>query len=202
MERKKLNVLVNTALLSAISVLLMLVEFPLPMFPPWLKFGFSDVPSIIGGFAFGPGGAIAINVIKNLMNIVLKGPSFGGVGELANLLMGCAVALTATMIYRKKRTVKGAAVGLAAGVLAGTVAGVIANIYMLVPAAGIGEGTLAGVMTALCSAVGITGLSPMMSYALIGVVPFNIIKMGAEAIVVLLIYRRVVPLMAGKEKEK
>ena len=44
-----------TAMLSAIAFILMYLEIPLPMImPDFIKFDFSDLPALIGTFAFGP----------------------------------------------------------------------------------------------------------------------------------------------------
>ena len=56
MTKKRMNVnyLVKTAILAAIAFLLMYLEFPLPIAPPWLKLDFSDLPAVIAGFSLGP----------------------------------------------------------------------------------------------------------------------------------------------------
>ena len=43
-----------TALLSAIAYILVFVEFPVPLSPPFARMDFSDFPALIGAFAFGP----------------------------------------------------------------------------------------------------------------------------------------------------
>ena len=40
--------MVLIALFGAISAILMVLEFPLPLFPPFLKMDFSELPVIIG----------------------------------------------------------------------------------------------------------------------------------------------------------
>ena len=43
-----------------------ILEFPIPFMPPFLKFDFSTLPALIGGFAYGPVTGIAIAFIKRL----------------------------------------------------------------------------------------------------------------------------------------
>ena len=62
---------------SAISFVLMLIEFPLPFAPSFYKFDFSDIPALIGGFAAGPMVGVMIEFIKVLLNILIQGTTSG-----------------------------------------------------------------------------------------------------------------------------
>ena len=96
--RRKLDRSIKIAVLGAIAFLLMFIELPvIPMFP-WLKMDLSEVPVLMGAFAFGPLAGIAVEVLKLLLHLMIKGTSTGGVGELANLLVGAALILPASFI--------------------------------------------------------------------------------------------------------
>ena len=56
-----------TAMLSAISFVLMYFEFPIPIMPAFIKFDFSDLPALIGTFAYGPLCGVIVCLIKNLL---------------------------------------------------------------------------------------------------------------------------------------
>ena len=57
----------SVGILSGISIVLMqILEFPIPFMPPFLKFDFSTLPALIGGFAYGPVTGIAIAFSKRL----------------------------------------------------------------------------------------------------------------------------------------
>ena len=43
-----------TAMLSAVAYLLAFVEFPVPLSPSFARMDLSDLPALIGAFAFGP----------------------------------------------------------------------------------------------------------------------------------------------------
>ena len=43
-----------TAILTAMAFILMYLEVPLPLMPPFLKFDFSEIPVLVGAFALGP----------------------------------------------------------------------------------------------------------------------------------------------------
>ena len=55
----------SLAILSALAVIFMFLETALPFMPPFLKLDISEIPVLLGAFAFGPGSAIIIELIKN-----------------------------------------------------------------------------------------------------------------------------------------
>ena len=107
-QASKTRRLVQIAVLGAIAAVLMLFEFPLPVAPPFYKFDFSEVPIMIGGFAMGPIAGVLIELIKVVINTLLNGTSTMFVGELGNLIIGCAMVVPAALIYKKLHSRKGA----------------------------------------------------------------------------------------------
>ena len=80
--------IVVTAMLSAVAFALQFIEFPIPMLiPSFVKMDVSDLPELLGAFALGPVYGAVIALLKNLLHIVIKGTSSGGVGELCNFLL-------------------------------------------------------------------------------------------------------------------
>ena len=106
---------VKIGMLAAISVVLMLFEIPLPFAPSFYEIDFSEVPVLIGAFAMGPVAGAAIELVKILLNLVITGTDTAGVGELANFIIGCSLCLPAAIIYKRKKTRKGAMIGMVAG---------------------------------------------------------------------------------------
>ena len=119
----------SLALLSAIAAILMFIETPLPFMPGFLKFDISEIPVLLGAFAFGPGSAIIIELIKNLIHLPFT--QTAGVGELANFLAGSMFAGTAGLIYRFFRSRKGAIISMAAGTVMMTVFTSLFNYYFM-----------------------------------------------------------------------
>ncbi|EKC78598.1 conserved hypothetical protein, membrane [human gut metagenome] len=93
-----------TALLAAISYVLAFLEFPVPLSPSFARMDLSDLPALIGAFAFGPVTGVMIELIKNILQLLST--STGGIGELANFLMGASYVLAAGFIYKYKKTKK------------------------------------------------------------------------------------------------
>ena len=98
----KMNVrtMVEIGMLGAISVILMMFEIPLWFAPSFYKIDLSEVPVLIGAFALGPVAGALIELVKILLHLLLKGTSTAGVGDLANFLIGCAMAVPAAWIYQ------------------------------------------------------------------------------------------------------
>lgn len=53
-----------TAMLSAVAYLLAFVEFPVPLSPSFARMDLSDLPALIGAFAFGPLSGLLIELVK------------------------------------------------------------------------------------------------------------------------------------------
>ena len=161
MKTKTLNTnrFIKLSLLSAIAVILMYIDFPvIPIFP-WLKIDLSDVPALMGAFAFGPLAGVIIELMKNLLILIVKGTGTGFVGEFANFLVGVALVWPAALVYKKNKTKKTAILGMVLGVLCIEVVGILANVYLLLPAYGMAMSK-----------------AELMQYVTVGLIPFNGIK--------------------------
>ena len=60
---------------SAISAVLMLFEFPVFFAPSFYELDFSEIPALIGAFAFGPVSGVMIEFCKILLKLFMKGTS-------------------------------------------------------------------------------------------------------------------------------
>lgn len=58
-----------TGMLSAVAVVLMYLEIPIPIMPGFIKFDFSDLPALLGAYALGPVAGIIICLIKNVVHL-------------------------------------------------------------------------------------------------------------------------------------
>ncbi|MCI8551022.1 MAG: ECF transporter S component [Lachnospiraceae bacterium] len=136
MKREKLLTvknLVTIAVLAAVAAVLMYLEFPLWFAPPFYELDFSEIPVLVGAFSMGPAAGFVIEVLKVVIKLLLKGSTTMGVGDWANLLIGCSLVIPAAMIYTKNRTRKGAIIGLVVGTLTMAFVGCFLNGYVLLP---------------------------------------------------------------------
>ncbi len=183
-----------TALLSAISFVLAFLEFPVPLSPPFARMDLSDFPALIGAFAFGPVSGIMIELIKNALQ--LFSTSTGGVGELANFLMGGSFVLTAGLIYRAKRTKKGAWIAcIVSSVVMGIVAAA-ANYFILLP---MFEMFMPLDEVIASFAEFIPFINTKLDVVLFNAFPFNLLKGLVIGVVTMLVYKKLRPVLKGKE---
>lgn len=122
------------AMFATIAGVLYAFGFPIAAaFPSWLELNFADIPALIGTFALGPVSGAIIVFVKILVKLIIKGTTTTFVGELADLLIGVAFVVPAGLIYKKKRTFKGALIATAVGTVCSTAMSMLANWAVLVP---------------------------------------------------------------------
>lgn len=169
----KLNTkkLTTIGILSAISFVLMMIEFPLPFMPPFLKFDLSTVPTLVSGFMFGPLGGICVALIKDLLHLLMT--NTGGVGELADFLCTGIMVLCSSLVYLKYRTKKGALIGLFVGILGLLLVSSLTNAFLLLPL--------------------YLNINPLetLSYITGAIVPFNFVKGVILSIVTFILYKNI-----------
>ena len=126
------RVMVGVAMLAAVAIVLQYLEFPIPMIiPDFIKFDLSDLPALIGAFAYGPVAGVLIELVKNLIHCAVS-KSFT-VGELSNFILGAAFTFTAGLIYARKKSKKTALIG---GIVGAVIMGLISfpsNLYVVYP---------------------------------------------------------------------
>ena len=118
--------------LTALSAVLFLVlEIPVVAF---YKLDFSNLPVLLGAFSMGPGPALIILLLKNVIHVLFKGlGSTMGIGNLADIIMGAAYILPAALLYKRHKTRRTALAGMGLGTLCMIVAGVLVNWLILIP---------------------------------------------------------------------
>ena len=190
---RNVNRLVKISLLVAMAFVLMLFDFPIPGFPPFLKFDLSDLPALIGGFALGPIAGVVIEGGKVLLNLLFTGSSTGGVGEVANFIIGSSFVWTAAVIYHSKKNKKSALIGLATGTIIMTVVGAVLNYFILIPL----YATMYGGMGVIIdmSAEGNSAIASLAGIIIIGITPFNILKGLVVSVITFVSYKKVAPLI-------
>ena len=183
------------AVLTAISyILYMFVKFPLPFFPPWLDVQISDLPALLGGFAINPLASVIIVVVKCLLKMPFT--STACVGECADILVGIAFVLPATLIYHISKGRKNAIIGMAVGTASALLFSALCNWLILIPfyANQFGNGNAEVGMQVIVNAVsslykGVTTENFYAFYIPIGVLPFNLLRCVICSIVSYLTYK-------------
>ena len=203
--REKLFTTRNMAVIgmfSALSAVLMLIEIPLPFAPGFYKLDFSELPILVGTFAFGPMAGVMMEFVKILLKLCFKGTRTAFVGELANFSVGCSFILPASGIYAFKKTKKNAILACVCGTLVMTVFGTAFNAVYLLPAFSKLYGMPMEAILQMGAAVNpIVKESSILSFVAACVAPLNLIKGSCVSLVTLLVYKPLSPIIkAGQQR--
>lgn len=187
-DQKKLRNMVKVGILAAMSFILMFVQFPIPVAPPFMKVDLADVPALIGGFSMGPIYGVLIQLIKNILN--LSKTSTYGVGEISNFVVGGLFVFVSSSIYKKNKTKKNATIAMICGMLIMTLAATLSNAFVIFPLYGKAMGVDMNAFVAIAHKTNslVKSYFTMMIFA---IVPFNLIKGFIEILVTKLLYKHV-----------
>lgn len=193
-KRANIRKLTIIGILGALAFVLMLLSFTIV--GPY-KLDFSEVPVMIGAFAFGPVVGVTIEALKIFLDIVLGGASDTAyVGEVANFLIGIAFVIPASFIYYRHKTKKQAVIGLVVGTLSMIIIGVLLNIFVLLPlyARLYFSYSLDGLLA-------FYGFDNLFLFIVSATIPFNLLKGVANSVIVILIYKRISTILKAKDSD-
>ena len=189
-SKTSIRYMARIAVLTAIASVLMLLEVPLWFAPGFYKLDISEAVILMGGFAMGPGAAILIEFLKNLINILLNGTTTAYIGELANFITGCSFVVPAALIYKYHKNKKGALIGMAAGSLSLMLIGSLLNYFVLIPAFSQFYNLPIENIVSMGAAVNPL-VSDLKSLVVCAVAPFNLVKGIVCSTLAMLLYKRV-----------
>lgn len=183
------NKMVKIAVFGAISGILMLFKFPLPIAPAFMTVDLSDVATLVSGFVLGPVSGVITVIIKNLLNLLLQGTQTFYVGELSNTIIGSVFVLVSSIIYHRDKTKITAIIGLLLGVLFMTMTATLSNYFVIFPlyarVMGIELESFVNMMPPN------NYVNSFMDLILLAVIPFNIVKGFINGLVTILIYKNI-----------
>ena len=185
-----------TGMFSAVAMLLHLFDFSLPFAPPFYKLDFSELPILVGTFAFGPAAGVMMEFIKILLKLCVKGTSTAFVGDLANFVIGCSFILPASAIYAFRKNKKTAIFACVTGTLIMTVFGTAFNAVYLLPAFSRLYSLPLDNLLAMGSEVNPwVQEGSIVSFVVACVAPLNLIKGISVSVVTMLIYKPLSPVI-------
>lgn len=182
-----------TAMLSAVAFALMFFEFSIPfLVPSFIQMDLSELPALIGAFAMGPWYGVIICLIKNLIHLLIT--TTGGVGELSNFILGAAFVLPAGLIYQRKKTKKNAVIGSVLGAAFMALLSVASNYFIVYPVytAFLPMDTILAMYQEI-----LPSADTLLKCLVIFNMPFTFVKGMLSAIITLLIYKHISPIIKG-----
>jgi riboflavin transporter FmnP len=185
------------AIMSALSIVLMMLEFSVPIVPSFLKFDISDFPAVLTSFAISPLAGVAVCLLKNLLHLFFT--TTAGVGELANFIISASLVFPAGVIYSRVRTKKGAVIGSFVGAIASALMCVPVNYFITYP-------FYAKVMIPMDVIIGmyqaiLPFVDGLLEALLIFNLPFTFAKGAVCILLTFLVYKHLSPILKGKAKQ-
>lgn len=187
------HTLTSVALLAAISFALAFLELPVPLSPSFAKMDLSDFPALIAAMSLGPWAGVAVELVKNVLG--LSTTSTGGVGELANFLIGGTFAYVAGIVYYRWRSRAWQACLLASAAMA--LAAALANYFILLP---LFESFLPLEALIVSFAEFIPFIHTKLDIVLLNAIPFNLLKGLGISLIALPLYPKLTPVLRGVKR--
>ena len=184
----KLNLknMVLVSILGAISGVLMLFKFPLPIAPTFMKMDFSDSVLIIGGFLTGPVYSLIMIFIKWIVKLIITSTSTAYAGELSGLILNISFILPMSYFYSKNKTKKTAIILMIIFSITTSLIAIFTNVYMIFPLYGLLGNAIVGPFKVL-----FPFLDSVWQVMLISILPFNLMKIAINSIIALILYKKV-----------
>lgn len=185
--------MVTTAILSALSSVLMFFSFNVPLMPSFIKMDLSELPALIASFSMGPVYGAIVCLVKNLVNLLTT--TTGGVGELSNFMLGVFFVVPAGIIYQLRPKFSGAVLGSLVGAAMMALLSVFSNYYVVYPiyTAFMPMDAIIGMYQAINPSV-----KTLWDCLIIFNMPFTFIKGMVSAVIAIAVYRKLIPLINGK----
>ena len=194
-NRSKIRFIAVTGILSAASAILMMLSFSVPFMPSFIKMDFSELPALIASYCMGPLSGVLVCLIKNLINLPMT--TTGGVGELSNFVLGCCLVLPAGLLYRYRKNRKFALIGALVGSLTMALVSLPSNYFVMYPiyTKFLPLDKIIGMYQAI-----FPGVNGLFSCLLIFNVPYTFLKGSLDTVLTFLLYKRISPLLKGKQQ--
>lgn len=160
------------AILAAASVVLVaIIHFPIFPAVAFLEYDPADIAILICGFAFGPVAGIFVTAVAALIQGLTVSAASGVYGIIMHLISTGVLVLVSSIIYRKKKTKKGAVIALVCGTLAMAAVMVPANLFITPYFLGAPREAVIQVLPFI--------------------ILFNLIKAGVNSLITFLLYKKI-----------
>ena len=193
-QSTKIRTVTGTAMLTAVAVGLQYIEISIPIMPSFIKLDFSDLPELIGAFAYGPLAGVLIALLKNLIHMAVSQSGF--VGELSNFLLGASFSLVAGLIY--KQTKGKAIIASVAASLVMALISVPFNYFVIYPLYYNVLGFPQAAVLQMYQII-LPKTKSILQALLIFNLPFTFVKGLIVSIITMVIYKPLSPILKGKK---
>lgn len=194
-----LRKMVVTAIFGVIGFILMVVlEFSVPLVPSFIKLDFSELPALITAFAVGPLWGVIVCLVKNVLHCFLSLTM--GIGELSNFILGSVFVFTAGLVYKYKKSRIGALIGSVTGAVLMSVIGVFSNYFIIYPLYSM---FLKMPMDTIINAYHniYPFVTDLWTALLVCNLPFTFLKCMVSVVITFICYKYLSPIIKGEKKQ-
>ncbi|NLC51131.1 MAG: ECF transporter S component [Firmicutes bacterium] len=184
MKNKTVKELVQMAMLVALSIVLVyMVRFPIFPAAPFLEYDMADVPILIGTFLFGPLSGLLLTIAVSIVQGLTVSVQSGWVGIVMHAFATGSFVLVAGTLYRYKHDRLGAVIALICGSIVMTLMMIPLNLVFTVYFMGATREMVVSMLVPI-------------------IIPFNLIKAGANSVITFLVYKSVARVLRLEKEEK
>lgn len=193
-----LRKMVVTAIFGVVGFILMVLEFPVPLVPSFIKLDFSELPALITAFAVGPLWGVIVCLVKNVLHCFLS--STMGIGELSNFILGSVFVFAAGLVYKYKKSRIGALIGSVTGAVLMSVIGVFSNYFIIYPLYSM---FLMMPMDTIINAYHniYPFVTDLWTALLVCNLPFTFLKCMVSVVITFICYKYLSPIIKGEKKQ-
>lgn len=162
--------LTTLGVMSALSIVLMvLIRIPFPT-APFLEYDPADVPILISTFLFGPWWGLLMTAVVSVLQGITVSVSSGIIGIIMHIAATGGFVITAGLIYKRGKSIKRAVIALALGTVIQTV-------------------LMAGMNLVFTPIFMKTPLETVLAMMIPTIIPFNLIKASVNAAITFFVYK-------------
>jgi len=186
----KTRKLTTMGIMAGLSVaLVFFIHFPIFPSAAFLEYDPADIPILIVTFAYGPLAGLLVTAVAAVVQGITVSAQGGAYGILMHIISTGSYVLTAGLIYRTKHSRSGAGIALICGVLVSAALMAAANL-IITPLYMANENLPAAVATDIVKSM----LIPV-------IIPFNLIKAGANGAITFILYKPISKLIKGRSSK-
>lgn len=189
----RIRKMTGTAMLAAVSAVLMFIDFSVPFMPGFIKMDVSELPALLAGFAYGPVSGVVVCLLKNLINLMRT--STGGVGEFCNFLLGVCFVVPAALLYRHKKSRSAAVIGSVVGAVSMALLSVPVNYFISYP---VYQNFMPlDAIISMYQAI-LPGVDGLLQCLIVFNLPFTLLKGVLDAVLAFAVYKPLSPILHGR----
>lgn len=197
-KQNKTHIIAGCGVLTAVAAVLQFIEISIPIMPSFVKLDFSDLPELIGAFAYGPVAGIVIALLKNIIHLPFSGSMY--IGELSNFILGAAFAGVAGYVYKQKKTLSNAIVAGVSGAVFMGLLSIAENFFIVYPlyygVLNFPEEAVLGMYQVIRKST-----ASIAEALIVFNMPFTIVKGLISVLVSMIIYKPLSPILHNRKKQ-